>query len=67
MADNDSVRQRIITSLFSNRKSDGLEETYVSHVKIWEDGGTEDGGQKPRYILLARTSLEPSWCMGTCR
>ncbi|KAF8973564.1 exocyst complex component Sec3-domain-containing protein [Flammula alnicola] len=47
-------RQRIISSVFSRRNAEGnLEETYVSHVKIWEDAGTEGGGRKPRYILLS--------------
>jgi hypothetical protein len=51
-------RQKIITSVFSRRNAAGnLEETYVSHVKIWEDTGTE-GGRKPRYILLSRMSLK---------
>jgi exocyst complex component 1 len=45
-------RQRIIASVFSRRNALGdLEETYVSHVKIWEDA---EGGRKPRYILLSR-------------
>ena len=45
-------RQKIIASLFSRRNASGnLEETYVSHVKIWEDA---EGGRKPRYILLSR-------------
>ncbi|KAF8640686.1 hypothetical protein AX17_000342 [Amanita inopinata Kibby_2008] len=49
-------RQRIIASVFSRRNAQGsLEETYVSHVKIWEDA--EGPGKKPRYILL---SLETS-------
>lgn len=48
-------RQKIIASVFSRRNAAGnLEETYVSHVKIWEDAGTEGGGRKPRYILLSR-------------
>ncbi|KAK2461629.1 hypothetical protein APHAL10511_006092 [Amanita phalloides] len=45
-------RQRIITSVFSRRNAQGvLEETYVSHVKIWEES---DGGKKLRYILLSQ-------------
>lgn len=48
-------RQKIIDSVFSRRNASGdLEETYVSHVKIWEDPGPEGGGKKPRYILLSR-------------
>lgn len=48
-------RQRIIASVFSRRNASGnLEETYVSHIKIWEDSGPE--GRKPRYILLSRMS-----------
>ncbi|KAG6830301.1 hypothetical protein H0H92_001379 [Tricholoma furcatifolium] len=50
-------RQRIIASVFSRRNATGgLEETYVSHVKIWEDAGPEGGGRKPRYILLSQAS-----------
>ncbi|CAA7268018.1 unnamed protein product [Cyclocybe aegerita] len=49
-------RQRIISSVFSRRNAAGnLEETYVSHVKIWEDAG-EAGGRKPRYILLSQAN-----------
>lgn len=54
MADVDSVRRRIISSVFNRRNAaGGTEETYVSHVKIWEDAGPE-ADLKPRYILLAR-------------
>jgi len=49
-------RERIIASVFSRRNAAGnLEETYVSHVKIWEEAGAE--GRKPRYILLSRMYL----------
>jgi hypothetical protein len=55
MADFESVRQRIIASVFSKRSPNGdLDETYIAHVKIWEDAGPE--GAKPRYILLSRAS-----------
>jgi Exocyst complex component SEC3 N-terminal PIP2 binding PH len=48
-------RQRIISSVFSRRNATGnLEESYVSHIKVWEDAGSEGGGRKPRYILLSR-------------
>lgn len=48
-------QQRIISSVFSRRNATGnLEESYVSHVKVWEDAGPEGGGRKPRYILLSR-------------
>ncbi|KAJ6509372.1 exocyst complex component Sec3-domain-containing protein [Mycena vitilis] len=48
---------KIIASVFSRRNASGvLEETYVSHVKIWEDAGPEGGGRKPRYILLSQAS-----------
>ncbi|KII93765.1 hypothetical protein PLICRDRAFT_152811 [Plicaturopsis crispa FD-325 SS-3] len=57
MADYESVRQRIIASVFSKRNAAGeYDESYVAHVKIWEDAGTEGGGNKPRYILLSQTS-----------
>ncbi|KAF9527786.1 exocyst complex component Sec3-domain-containing protein [Crepidotus variabilis] len=49
-------RQKIIDSVFSRRNASGsLEESYVSHVKIWEDTG-EAGGRKPRYILLSQAN-----------
>jgi hypothetical protein len=47
-------RQRIIASVFSRRNAQGsLEESYVSHVKIWEDA---EGGKKLRFILLSQAS-----------
>ncbi|KAF8898913.1 exocyst complex component Sec3-domain-containing protein [Infundibulicybe gibba] len=50
-------RQNIINSVFSRRNAAGnLEETYIAHVKIWEDAGPEGGGRKPRYILLSQAS-----------
>jgi hypothetical protein len=55
MTDRDSVRRRIISSVFSRRNASGVsDETYIAHVKIWEDAG-QDADLKPRYILLART------------
>lgn len=56
MADNDHTRQRIISSVFDKRNaSASIQESYVAHVKIWEDTG-EGQGRKPRYILLSRAS-----------
>ena len=49
------VRARIISSVFSRRNASGVEETYVNHIKIWEEAAPEEGGRKPRYILLSRT------------
>jgi exocyst complex component 1 len=47
-------RQNIIDSVFSRRNAQGvLDETYVSHVKVWEDA---DGSRKLRYILLSSMS-----------
>jgi hypothetical protein len=55
MADDDSVQQRIISSIFDKRNATATsKESYISHVKIWEDAGPE-ADLKPRYILLART------------
>ncbi len=46
-------RPKIIESVFSRRNAAGeLEESYVSHVKIWEEA--ENNSRKPRYILLSR-------------
>ncbi|KAH9948238.1 exocyst complex component Sec3-domain-containing protein [Amylocystis lapponica] len=56
MADNDSVRQRIISSVFTKLNASGHEENYVSHIKIWEEAGSDEGGKKPRYILLSKAS-----------
>ncbi|KAL4241693.1 SEC3 family protein [Abortiporus biennis] len=55
MADNDSIRQRIISSALARRKVEGSAETYVAHIKIWEDAGPDDGGGKARYIILTQT------------
>ncbi|KAF9814500.1 hypothetical protein IEO21_05051 [Rhodonia placenta] len=54
--DHESVRQRIISSVFARRNTAGQEEQYVGHIKIWEDGGQDDGGRKPRYILLSQSN-----------
>ena len=55
MADYESVRQRIISSVFTKRNASGaIGESYVAHVKIWEDSGVEAEGLKPRYIILSR-------------
>ena len=40
MADADSVRQRIVSSVFTTKLA---EETYVSHIKIWEEDASDDG------------------------
>ncbi|KIY45788.1 hypothetical protein FISHEDRAFT_48677 [Fistulina hepatica ATCC 64428] len=50
----DQQRATIIASVLNRRNAAGnLEETYVSHVKIWEDSPE---GRKPRYILLSEAS-----------
>lgn len=59
MAD-DSIRQTIIATVFSKLNAQGHQETYVSHVKIWEDVTPEEGGKKPRYILLSRMYDQPA-------
>ena len=66
MADGDSVRQRIISSVFAAKL---VEESYVAHIKIWEEDGTDEGGKKPRYIIIS--SEPPSIllmfsCMKVC-
>ncbi|KZP31167.1 hypothetical protein FIBSPDRAFT_724739 [Athelia psychrophila] len=54
MADHDSIRQRIIASVFVRHGTNGTpEDSYVSHIKIREDDGS---GMKARYILLSLTS-----------
>ncbi|KAH7910703.1 exocyst complex component Sec3-domain-containing protein [Hygrophoropsis aurantiaca] len=53
MSESDPIRQRIIASVFDKRNAAGvIAESYVAHVKIWEDA--EGPGKKPRYILLAQ-------------
>ncbi len=55
------TRQQIIDSLFNRRGPDGvLDETYIAHLKIWEDSppgdpqlNAEGGGRKSRYLMLA--------------
>ncbi|KAJ7487422.1 exocyst complex component Sec3-domain-containing protein [Mycena galericulata] len=55
--DSGNVQDKIISSVFSRKNAQGvLEESYISHVKIWEDAGPEGGGRKPRYILLSQAS-----------
>lgn len=49
MADYDSVKDRIVVSVFEKR----TDERYVAHLKIWE---IENGNDKPRYIILAGKS-----------
>lgn len=57
MPDGDSVRQRIVSSVFATKL---VEETYVAHVKIWEEDASDEGGKKPRYIILSSmSSLSP--------
>ncbi|KAH9944208.1 exocyst complex component Sec3-domain-containing protein [Epithele typhae] len=53
MADGDSVRQRIISSVFTTKLVD---ERYVAHVKIWEEDTGDGGGKKPRYIIISRST-----------
>ncbi|KAG2045028.1 exocyst complex component Sec3-domain-containing protein [Suillus americanus] len=56
MSDHDHIKQRIIASVFDKRNSGAaIQETYVGHIKIWEDAG-EDSSKKPRYILLSQCS-----------
>lgn len=58
------TRQQIINSLFNRRAEDGvLDETYIAHLKIWEDSppgevpvNAEDAGRKSRYLMLAGQS-----------
>ncbi|GJJ09890.1 hypothetical protein Clacol_004114 [Clathrus columnatus] len=47
------IKAKIIASVFTKRSPP---ETYICHVKIWED--TEDGTRKPRYLLLSRNSTD---------
>lgn len=58
-----NARQAILSSLFQKYDANGQsEETYVGHVKIWEDvpaGVTqlsEAAGMKPRYVIVASAS-----------
>ncbi|KAF8846217.1 hypothetical protein BDN67DRAFT_960913 [Paxillus ammoniavirescens] len=56
MSDSDRTRNRIITSVFDKRNASApIQESYVAHIKIWEDTG-EGLGNKPRYILISRAS-----------
>jgi hypothetical protein len=53
MADPEDIKARIVSSVFDRRRAKtGIEELYVGHLKIWEE--TEDGSDKPRYVLLSR-------------
>ena len=59
MADHDRARQRIVASVFDKRNAAAdVQESYVAHIKIWEDAG--DGqGKKPRYIIISRPCTPP--------
>ncbi|KAJ3008272.1 hypothetical protein NUW54_g3220 [Trametes sanguinea] len=50
--ESDSIRQRIISSVFT--KLNG--ETYAGHIKIWEEAPADEGGKKPRYIILSQAN-----------
>lgn len=53
-ADYESVKKRIISSVFSRRNAaNGAEEAYIAHVKIYEESG-ESEERKPRYIIISR-------------
>lgn len=54
------TQSQIISSLFSRRDpaTNALEETYIAHLKIWEEvpigsGQPDEGQKKARYLLLA--------------
>jgi hypothetical protein len=53
------TQQQIKQSLFSHRGPDGqLDETYIAHLKIWEDvpvgsGQPDEGNKKARYLMLS--------------
>ncbi|KLO20758.1 hypothetical protein SCHPADRAFT_816552 [Schizopora paradoxa] len=49
MSEYESVKQKIIQSVFPRRP----DEEYVSHLKIWEN---DNGADKPRFILLSRST-----------
>ncbi|OCH94698.1 hypothetical protein OBBRIDRAFT_769029 [Obba rivulosa] len=56
MADYESVKQRIVSSVFSKLNASGHDESYVAHVKIWEEASADEGGRKPRYIILSQAA-----------
>ena len=58
------VREAITRSLFSKFDESGVrEDTYVGHVKIWEDVPDEADeyneatGMKPRYLMVSSASV----------
>lgn len=47
-------RAAIIASMFSKNKDIGdLEQTYVSHLKVWQEAGGEGEPMQCRYIVLS--------------
>ncbi|EMD41929.1 hypothetical protein CERSUDRAFT_79548 [Gelatoporia subvermispora B] len=56
MTDYESVKQRILSSVFTKLNASGHDESYVAHVKIWEEASADEGGRKPRYIILSQTT-----------
>jgi hypothetical protein len=58
MSDSDRTRNRIIASVFDKRNASApIQESYVAHIKIWEDTG-EGHGNKPRYILISSAFMQ---------
>lgn len=55
------MQAKIVESLFSNRGN--LDESYVSHVKIFEDAPGE--GTKARFIIIGRGFSIT--CVSSCR
>lgn len=46
----DDVKQQIITTALAKLGDDGLpEDTYVQHLRIWEE---DEGGSKARLVIL---------------
>ena len=61
MPDSETFRQRIVSSVFATKL---VEESYVAHVKIWEEDASDEGGKKPRYIIISSmSSLLPDLLM----
>ncbi|CCM03119.1 uncharacterized protein FIBRA_05240 [Fibroporia radiculosa] len=52
MVEEDSIKERVISTVFAKRNG----ESYVAHIKIWEDAGEGEAGKKPRFILLSRST-----------
>lgn len=57
MDNSDVQRQKIVSSVFDRRNANGSDETFLCHIKIFEEDPST-ATRKPRYILLSQSPRE---------